>query len=236
MRILIVTAHADDETIGCFSVMREWAAEVHILHATDSVPRNRFFAFRAGFLTRRAYRAGRREEMHSVLAKAGISASRYQRLDFADQEAAQHCRRIREVVRGYSAERIYTHAYEGGHPDHDTLAFALAGLPNVWEFPLYHACGGSFVPQTFLDGAPEVIATLDTAARQTKRDWLDGFRSQRRDIGKFPIEREVFRPMRAYDFTRPPHVGRLYYEIHGLGATWPQWRDAVANSLSADQR
>ncbi len=232
MRILIVTAHADDETIGCFTVMREKAAEVHILHATDSVPRNRFFAFRAGFLTRRAYRAARREEMQAVLAKAGIPAARYHRLDFADQEASRHCRQIRECVRGYSADRIYTHAYEGGHPDHDTLAFALAGLPNVWEFPLYHAWGASFVPQTFLNGPPEVTANLDPEARQTKLDWLGLFRSQQRDIRRFPIEREVFRPMRAYDFTRPPHVGRLYYEVHKLGSTWAEWRAAVDKSIT----
>lgn len=231
MRILIATAHADDETLGCFSLMRDPAAEVHILHATDSAPRNLRFALRAGFLSRNSYRDARRAEMLAVLDKAGIPASRYHRLEIADQEAFQHCRQIREFAHALAPDRIYTHAYEGGHPDHDALAFSLTGLANVWEFPLYHAHGASYVPQSFLHGAAERTAPLDAAARKTKLDWLREFRSQQHVIGGFPMERELFRPMPAYDFTRPPHPGQLYYELRKLGATWPQWRATVEQSI-----
>lgn len=231
MRILIATAHADDETLGCFSVMRDPSIEVHILHATDSAPRNLRFALRAGFLTRHSYRDARRSEMLAVLNKAGIPAARYHRLDVADQEASQNCRQIREFAQSLAPDRIYTHAYEGGHPDHDALAFALAGLPGVWEFPLYHAHGAAYVPQSFLQGEPEHTVHLDASARRTKLDWLRCFRSQQHVIDGFPNQRELFRPMPAYDFTRPPHAGPLYYELRKLGATWPEWRAAVEQSI-----
>ena len=227
MRILIAVAHADDEALGCFSVMQDQPADVHILHATDSAPLDLKYALRSGFATHAGYQAARRAELQAVLAKAGIPEERYHCLGLADQEAPVYWPRIRAYVEAFDAGRVYTHAYEGGHPDHDAVAFALAGLPNVWEFPLYHANGGGFVPQSFIDGKAETVVELDADRRRAKRSWLDCFASQQRVIGMFPINREFFRPMRAYDFTRPPHPGELYYEQRKLGWTWHEWRKAT---------
>jgi len=227
MRILIAVAHADDETLGCFSIMQDHPAEVHILHATDSAPRDLKYALRSGFDTRADYQAARRAEMQAVLAKAGIPEERYHCLGLADLEAPVYWPRIRDYVDAFGAGRVYTHAYEGGHPDHDAVAFALSGLPNVWEFPLYHGHGGEFVPHSFLDGAAEAVVELDPDRQSAKRSWLDSFQSQTRVLNKFPTRRELFRPMRAYDFTRPPHPGELYYEQRKLGWTWREWRTAT---------
>lgn len=231
MRILIAVAHADDETLGCFSVLQAHPNDVHILHVTDSAPRDAQYALRSGFSTRESYLAARRAEMLALLKKAGIREERYRCLGLADQEAPLHGPRIRAEVEAFQAGRVYTHAYEGGHPDHDAVALALAGLPNVWEFPLYHAHGAAFVPQSFLDGQAETVVELDADRQRVKRSWLDCFASQQRVIGMFPVDREIFRPMRAYDFTRPPHPGELYYERRKLGWTWSEWRDATAEAL-----
>ncbi|MBL8236718.1 MAG: PIG-L family deacetylase [Bryobacterales bacterium] len=230
MRILIAVAHADDETLGCFSVLSDPAHEVHILHVTDSAPRDLKYAIRSGFLSRAAYLAARRKETMAVLATAGIPESRYHCLGFADQEAPLHLGAIRAYVAAFNAERIYTHAYEGGHPDHDAVALALAGLPNLWEFPLYHAHGAEFVPHSFIAGPAGVAVPLDPGQQRRKRSWLDCFASQQRVIGMFPIDHEQFRPAPAYDFSRPPHEGPLYYEIRKLGWTWPQWRKATLDA------
>jgi LmbE family N-acetylglucosaminyl deacetylase len=231
MRILIAVAHADDETLGCFSVLREAGADVHILHATDSAPRDLKYAWRSGFATRNGYLEARRAEVMAVLARAGIAEYRYHCLGLADQEAPVYWPRIREYVKAFQADRVYTHAYEGGHPDHDSLAFAMAGLANVWEFPLYHSQGAEFVPSTFLEGGAEAVVELDAAAQKEKRAWLDLFASQQRVIQMFPIDREQFRPARTYDFSRPPHAGELYYERRKLGWTWAEWREAVGKAL-----
>jgi len=227
MRILIAVAHADDETLGCFSVMHGNPGDVHILHATDSAPRDLKYAWRSGFATRGSYLAARRAELLAVLAKAGIPEARYHCLGLADLEAPVHWAQVRAYVEAFGPDRVYTHAYEGGHPDHDAVALALAGLPNVWEFPLYHAHGAGFVPGSFLDGEAESTVELDADRQAVKRSWLDCFASQQRVIGMFPIARELFRPARGYDFTRPPHPGELYYEQRKLGWTWPEWRAAT---------
>ena len=230
MRILIAVAHADDETLGCFSVLSDPAHEVHILHATDSAPRDIKYALRSGFLSRASYLAARRKETMAVLAKAGLPEDRYHCLGFADQEAPRNLAAIREYVSAFAADRVYTHAYEGGHPDHDAVAMALAGLPNLWEFPLYHAFGAEFVPHAFLDGGAETVVALDAERQRVKRSWLDCFASQQRVIQMFPIDHELFRPAWAYDFSRPPHAGPLYYEIRKLGWTWAQWREATLDA------
>lgn len=227
MRILIAVAHADDETLGCFSVLSDPAHEVHVLHVTDSAPRDLKYAIRSGFNTRESYLAARGAETMAVLAKAGLPASRYTCLGYADQEAPLNCPAIRTHVEAFAADRVYTHAYEGGHPDHDAVALALAGLPNLWEFPLYHAHGAEFVPQQFLNGQAECTVTLDADRQRAKRSWLDCFVSQQRVIDMFPISQELFRPAPAYDFTRPPHHGPLYYELRQLGWTWPEWHNAT---------
>lgn len=231
MRILIAVAHADDETLGCFSVLQTHPGDVHILHATDSVPRDLQYARRAGFETRESYREARRAELAAMLAKAGVADDHYHCLEIADQEAPVYWPRVRAFAESFGASRVYTHAYEGGHPDHDAVALALSGLPNVWEFPLYHAHGTEFVPHAFLDGHAEETVTLNAEQRITKKSWLDCFASQQRVIGRFPLDHESFRPMRNYDFTQPPHAGELYYERRKLGWTWAEWREATAKAL-----
>jgi LmbE family N-acetylglucosaminyl deacetylase len=227
MRILIAVAHADDETLGCFSVLRDHPADVHILHATDSAPRDLKYAWRSGFATRNGYLEARRVELLTVLAGAGIPEERYHCLGLADQEAPVYWPQVRNYVQAFGADRVYTHAYEGGHPDHDAVALALAGLPNVWEFPLYHAHGAEFVPHSFLDGEAEKVVAFDPHQAAMKRMWLNCFPSQKRVLDLFPVEREMFRPARVYDFSKPPHEGELYYERRKLGWTWREWREAT---------
>jgi LmbE family N-acetylglucosaminyl deacetylase len=228
MRILIAVAHADDETLGCSTLLTRDRSSVDILHATGSAPRDLRFAWRAGFATRPAYAAARRAELLAMLAKAGIPESRYHCLDIADQEAPQNWRAIRQFVESFPADRVYTHAYEGGHPDHDAIAFALQGLLHLWEFPLYHGRNGGFHPGAFLKGEPEIVEVLDGGARRRKQELLDCFASQRRVIEQFPLDREVFRQAAMYDFNQPPHEGELYYEFRKLGWTWPEWRAAIS--------
>ncbi|MBM3755467.1 MAG: hypothetical protein FJW38_15965 [Acidobacteria bacterium] len=228
MKIVIAVAHADDETLGCFSVLSEHPRNVLVLHATNSAPRDLKYALRAGFLTRASYQAARRREILDALAVLDIGEDQFECLDIADQEAPIEWPRIRARVAESNPDIVYTHTYEGGHPDHDALARALAGLPNVHEFPLYHAHGADLVPHEFIDGAPERTVQLTAAQQAVKRKMLACFRSQQRVIAGFPIAHELFRPMRAYDFANPPHEGQLYYERRKLGWTWLEWRAATA--------
>jgi N-acetylglucosamine malate deacetylase 2 len=225
VRILIAVAHADDETLGCFSLLK--GDDVWILHATDSTPLHPRYAEKAGYASVPEYRTARREEMFRALATGGVDPARWEALEIADQDAPRHVATIREAVLAYGADRIYTHAYEGGHPDHDALAFALRGLPNLWEFPLYRASAtGEFETGGFLNGGGSSVEVADV---ESKRRMLACFASQVRVIERFPLDSEWFRPMKDYDFSKPPHEGPLYYEIRQHGWDWRSWRDAMVS-------
>lgn len=210
--------------------MRRRSDEVHILHTTDSAPRDLKYAQRAGYETREEYKAARRAEFNAVLASSGIPAQHCHSLDIADLESPWHTTTIRQAVIALAPDRVYTHAYEGGHPDHDALALALSGLDGLMEFPLYHAQGGSYQPQSFIAGAATERIGLSESEQSVKRSWLGHYHSQQRVIANFPLRYEIFRPAPAYDFSRPPHEGPLYYEIRGHVWTWPEWRKAISKS------
>ena len=57
-------------------------------------------------------------------------------------------------MESFGADRVYTHAYEGGHPDHDAVALALAWLVLM----IVTALGADFL-------VPYSITALDLKAR-----------------------------------------------------------------------
>ncbi|MBI1792174.1 MAG: PIG-L family deacetylase [Acidobacteria bacterium] len=198
-----------------------------LLHATDSAPRNLAYAKKAGFESRELYVQARRAELLEAMAVAGIRPEQCLESPIADQDAVrqipQIAGRVRDLIQEWRPARVYTHAYEGGHPDHDAVARAvhLASSVPVWEFAGYHLRDGEYEVMRFLPGGgQEEAVSLDAAERARKRAMFECFRSQRRVLSRFPVDEERFREAPAYDFGQPPHSGPLYYETRDLGWTW----------------
>lgn len=240
MRTLIVVAHTDDETLGAASVLAADPMNTWVLHCTDSAPLNLDYARRAGFQTREDYAAARREEFRNAMSVAGVPETNHLRLEIPDQEATRRVSEIiaaiTEIERDHGIERILTHAYEGGHPDHDAIAFAVqtAKVANVWEMPLYHAYGGDFVTRTPLPhpaAAAAAVIELTPEQQAMKSAMLDCFVTQHQVVSRFPGDREVFRPMPLYDFTHPPHEGSLYYDGRPLVWQSKEWRLYITRTL-----
>ena len=244
-RVAIVVAHPDDETIAA-------GASLHMLpglllvHVTDGAPRRLADAAREGFASPAAYAAARERELQAALAVAGVTPARVQ-LEVPDQEVALHMRAVaRElgrVLAAHCVEAVLTHAYEGGHPDHDATAFAAHGaargldLP-VYEFAGYHAGSGAgsetgMVAQRFLPGPPEIAVSLTAAEAACKRAMLDCFATQAGILGAFSPAIERFRAAPGYDFAAPPHAGMLNYENWGWEMTGAQWRGLAAEARAA---
>lgn len=246
-RVLVVAAHPDDEVIGLGGRMPE-LPELHLLHVTDGAPRNMADAAAHGFATREAYAAARRAEAEAALALAGVPADRLRRLEVPDQEASfgmvKLARRLAEFLRELRPAAVYSHPYEGGHPDHDATALALQSAllllrrgrlaaPRLLEFAGYHARGGAMAAGEFLPhpAAPVSSVRLPAEAYRRKCRMLDCFATQRETLRPFYRDTEAWRPAPAYDFTAPPHPGALYYDRFPWGVGSERWRELARAAL-----
>jgi N-acetylglucosamine malate deacetylase 2 len=256
MSVVIVAAHPDDEVIGAGGWMRmlseQEGADVRVVHVTDGAPRDMRDAHAAGFTSRAAYGHERRREAGMALRLAGVPATNCVRLGFVDQEVSFNLVALTRRIAALLAEqetidRIVTHPYEGGHPDHDATAFAVhaavgllrrrdrdARAPQVCEMTSYHAGSTGMQTGVFLPPhAAELTLTLSPAAQEGKAEMLRCFETQRQMLEHFAELRcERFRPAPSYRFDLPPHGGRLWYEHFNWGVDGMRWRQLAAEALA----
>jgi LmbE family N-acetylglucosaminyl deacetylase len=230
-RTVVLIAHPDDECIT-YGALLQRMREPWVIFATDGAPRDEQFWHKWG--SREAYADLRRKEAEWALGRVGVKNFEFlvdtaksgavladQDLYLVLPEAYGLLRRRFEELR---PEAIATLAYEGGHPDHDScnlLAWALGsefGIP-VWEAPLYHRDpeGKGVVQQMIGDDGEEIQPTPEESTN--KRRMCTDYASQGDFLGTFKLERETVRPLAKYDYSRPPHEGRLNYEIWGWKMT-----------------
>jgi LmbE family N-acetylglucosaminyl deacetylase len=247
-KVVVIVAHPDDEVIGAGARLN-CLKGVTVIHVTNGAPRNLDNALMAWFATGDEYAGARREECLSALRLAGVAPEQVLELDFADQEASFNLipitRRLVEILREVGPEAVLTHSYEGGHPDHDATAFAVHTAlrlleceftrpPEVLELTSYYSLGGRMVTSDFLPfrGYGVRTARLSREARELKQRMFDCFVTQREVLRWFPIGVERYRTAPPYDFTRPPHDGRLHYEYFNRGIKGARWRTLAHEAVS----
>ncbi len=252
-RLLVVLAHSDDEVLAVGGRLERMRAS-RMLCVTDGAPADGADARAHGFGSLQRYRDARRAELLAALALGGVPPSCAATLAvktgealrvLADQTAALHLadltRAVLAEIQEFRPEAVLTHPYEGGHPDHDACAFAIRTAlelmgegerPPVLEAPFYHAGPSGIETGCFLPGndAPQeaVVCDLSAEEQKRKRDRLACFASQTETLAQFGVEREMFRVAPLYDFTQPPHGGRLFYENFSWGMSGARFRELAA--------
>jgi LmbE family N-acetylglucosaminyl deacetylase len=256
----IVVAHPDDEVLGVGTLLPHLENLRAIIHVTDGAPRRGPDAANAGVSTWQEYAALRRREFEAAVAAAGVKNAQLICLEYPDQEASFHLRqltrRIARIFRQLRLRVVFTHPYEGGHPDHDACAaavrFACSLLlrrrpPEVLEFASYHSSPyGGVETECFLGWiapgrrhktivCPTAMWTrvLSDVQRRKKLDMLSRYASQQAVLSQFPIRQEPIRMAPDYDFTKPPHPGKLNYENFDWGMDGQRWRRLVRSAISA---
>jgi N-acetylglucosamine malate deacetylase 2 len=243
-----VPAHPDDEVIGMGGHLRT-LPDPWICYVTDGAPREPKFAGIAGFRTPSEYAAARRQEALAALSLAEVPQNHVRYIGIKDQEASYHLPELSDALSSTFQELrtaiVFTHPYEGGHPDHDAAAFAVRvacrllarkGLPSpmIAEFTSYHSAGDGIAVSEFvrIHGDRVVTMYLSSGQRSLKSRMFQAYRTQEKILKQFPIELERFRPAPCYDFTQPPQAGTLYYENFDWGIDGEHWRSLAAECLN----
>lgn len=246
---LVLIAHPDDETIAVGGRLWSWPS-TSLVHLTQGAPLDPSFANNAGFADPQTYAAARARELGCALQAAGVSTTNCYQLGYVDQETCFHLphivREVTALIEKLEPSVIITHAYEGGHPDHDSAAFVAQAAcdslaararpaPPIVEAPFYHCAGSSLAICEFLPiaGIMELELELDASQRAAKQDMLACFESQREILAPFPTDRERYRMAPRYDFEQPPHDGPLNYEIRGWPVTGAAWREQARAALTS---
>jgi N-acetylglucosamine malate deacetylase 2 len=258
--VLVVAAHPDDETIGVGATLGALVAAgspVRVMHVTDGAPRDPALRPTLRDCTRAEAAAARRAELAAAFRAGGLDPEALVEpsLGVADQEAAlalpELARALARRLGASPPDVVITHPYEGGHPDHDAVAFAVHAAvrlnasatghsPLVAEMSSYHASPGregllaaSFLPYAVASCTARHDGVLDAPARARKRAMLDAYVSQAGVLASFDSASEPLRCAPPYDFTRPPHAGTLHYERLAFGWTGERWRALAREALVA---
>jgi LmbE family N-acetylglucosaminyl deacetylase len=218
-RAVMLVAHPDDETVGLGARLAELEPRALVV-VTDGAPAAAFSDPRA----RQERAALRARELAQALAAGGVRAEALRRWQIPDQQAAFELPALGEralaLFRELEPELVLTHAYEGGHPDHDATAFAVqwaaralpAGRPVLLEMPYYHAEGDGQVWGRFA-GEPGHARPLHGEPLARKRAMLAAYRSQADVLAQVPLDAERVRVAGPYDFSAAPPVRDFLYPV-----------------------
>jgi hypothetical protein len=76
---------------------------------------------------------------------------------------------------------------------------------------------------------------LSPSDRDRKARMMESYVSQRLVLENFSIDCEPLRLAPDYDFSQPPHPGKLWYECMGWPMTGARWRELATASLAGQE-
>lgn len=218
--ILILVPHPDDEVVACAATIRRAKAEgatIALLFLTHGcIARHTLWPWQRQHYEKNIAR--RKKEALEAARKLDVEVA-----GFVAHRPARHLWRnlpgvwtdINRVIGVRDIDQVWVPAYEGGNADHDGLnglASALRGRVSVLEFAEYNFDGGRANSHHFVQTTgTETVLRLTDEEQRFKKALLSVYYSEQHNLGYVKTEREVYRPLIDYDYTKPPHSGTLWY-------------------------
>lgn len=209
-KTLILVAHPDDESIGCGGLVQRMR-EAAIFLCTDGAPHIPAVWIGKGFRTREAYAEARYKEIQDVI-KLGKVKHREFMTGVADQQLHEKLPIVLKYLSAHidseKPNAILTHAYEGGHPDHDCCSFLASIVSKRFSVPAYEmpfywkSPAGPLVFQKFMNPSPNDFS-LDLSETEiiVKKKMFQAHRTQSAVLADFDLSREFFRLQPEYDYS-----------------------------------
>lgn len=230
-RWLLLVAHQDDEVIAASRILVA-APHVTLAHATDGVtPRD---------ASARSLGATRDAELAAALDALGCAPERIG-FGLPDGGLVEHLAALTAglVQRLDRFDVVVTHAFEGGHPDHDARAVALDAAcrrvrtaPLRLEFPIYAREGESARLLAFPSASRDGLKLpLDETAQARKISALAAFASQRHVVERFPTDREALRRAALLKVEAPRDPATLLW-ARGDRQLEERWRKAAMAAVA----
>lgn len=193
----------------------------------------------------------RQKESQEVMDLLGVPRDHLFFLGYHDQEAYQHLDEIISDLSGIAQkirpDEIMSHAYEGGHIDHDVVSFvstqvaAEIGIVH-YEFPDSNMVGGQTRINEFLpdNRSPVQYTPYTDELFSLKMKLYNMYPSQKKstsysmlylDKRKMRKKGEPFRVAPAYDYSRPA-AEELRYGLTSKGnASYGEWAEAYGKFI-----
>jgi LmbE family N-acetylglucosaminyl deacetylase len=233
---LFIFAHPDDEALGASALLSRNSTTSEIVFVSDGMPAKKTDPEYYPPYTKfpefgDAYKKYRQKEAQNSMTCLGISPDKIHFLDYPDSGLINFIedvvKSIEKLITENSFENLYTHAYEGGHIDHDLVCFAVwkavqntkNSVKQIFEIPLYHFENGEYNHNMPLTSQKHIAQNLVLTKEETRKKFLaiSSYISQREDTQYFDKQSPEYQIQHSpksgiQKFQKQPHTGRLQYE------------------------
>ena len=216
--ILFIAPHPDDEIVGAAFIIKKILKKknVFIFFPTNGlISREKMWPWeRYGYQRRLKLRL---KEMKRSVKALNIRKFYLQNLPsrtLKDNISKTYIK-IKKIIKSEKIDTIFCPAYEGGHQDHDVSNFICSRLKKVssiYEYPEYNFSNRKVNSNSFVHNTKNQKNVYLTAnEKKNKAQLLAIYASEKKNLNYLSFTKESYRKIIDYDYSSPPHSGKLFY-------------------------